>query len=125
MLDVIIRQTLGWRKESDRITLDQFAEKTGMDKPHTIRAIEKLEGMGIIRVEGMPVGSLPKKAMQAHNYSVNLGIDKWKPSKEALPKRNVAKSGNDYCQKWQRFIAKSGNGKPGRPKRHKVSPRPK
>jgi hypothetical protein len=57
VLDFILRQTIGWRKTSDRISLEQFAngigEKnkgTGLSYSQIQRAIKGLEKQGFIKV---------------------------------------------------------------------------
>ena len=42
VLKIIIRQTWGYNKKVEMITLDRFAVMTGLKKPGIIRAIKKL-----------------------------------------------------------------------------------
>ena len=48
VLNVIIRQTLGWNKEEDGISLSQFMEKTGLPKNSVCRAKKRLHKMNLI-----------------------------------------------------------------------------
>lgn len=57
VLDFILRQTIGWRKTSDRISLEQFANGvgdtnrgTGLSYSQIQRAIKGLEDQGFIKV---------------------------------------------------------------------------
>lgn len=49
-LMVILRKTYGWNKKSDEISLGQFAESTGMKRPHIVRAIKGLQDKNLITV---------------------------------------------------------------------------
>jgi hypothetical protein len=57
VLDFIIRQTFGWRKQSDTIALKQFTDGikknrgTGLSRSQVKRAISGLEKKGFIEVE--------------------------------------------------------------------------
>ena len=91
VLDFIIRKTYGWNKKSDIIALSQFAEGTGIIKPHIIRAISKLKNMNLITVT--------KKGNQViSTYCFNKDYETWKslPKKVTLPKKviSVTKKGN-------------------------------
>lgn len=57
VMDYILRQTIGWRKTSDRISLSQFAKGvgsknkgTGLSVSQIQRAIKGLEQQGFIKV---------------------------------------------------------------------------
>lgn len=45
---VITRQTTGWQKAEDSISISQFVEKTGKSKPTVIKGCEELEKIGLI-----------------------------------------------------------------------------
>lgn len=47
---IICRQTIGWQKESDTISLSQFMQFTGLTKPTVIKAIKELTAVGVIVV---------------------------------------------------------------------------
>ena len=51
ILLVIVRKTLGWRKESDWISYGQFEKATGIDRRNISRVIRSLEKKGIIEVD--------------------------------------------------------------------------
>jgi phage replication O-like protein O len=53
---VIIRQTFGWHKPFDRISLNQLAEKSGMERKSVCRSLNSLMAKGMVfkRKEGMP-----------------------------------------------------------------------
>src|SRR5882757_5557820 len=39
---LLVRQTFGWHKQFDRISLSQIAEKTGMQRPSVCRSLNSL-----------------------------------------------------------------------------------
>jgi phage replication O-like protein O len=96
VLDLIIRKTLGWGKESDEISLSQFNLKTGLKKVAIIKARNKLVEMNIIRVT-------KKGNDDALNYSINLDFASWDPlpKKVTLPKKvmSVTQLGNKSLPK--------------------------
>lgn len=93
-LDFIIRKTYGWGKPSDRISLSQFAEATGIPKPEVIRALKKLQAMNIVGKKANDLGVF---------YSVNEKTDSWKPlaKKQILAKKptSVGKKANTSLAK--------------------------
>jgi len=117
-LAVIIRKTYGWHKRSDWIALNQFAEMTGINKPHVKRALNALVDRNIIVAE---------KGNKKHpSYRINKKFNQWKllpkkvtnkkqpaeipvdmndsasnPGAESLPKKakGVAKKGNPSLPK--------------------------
>lgn len=68
---VICRQTIGWQKDSDTISLSQFMNATGLTKPTVIKAIRELVAVGILHVVESPSG---------HTYTIVAPT-----SKESLP----------------------------------------
>ena len=48
ILLVIMRQTLGWKKERDRISLSQIAKKTGMERKSVCRSLKSLIELGLV-----------------------------------------------------------------------------
>ncbi|NLH62482.1 MAG: replication protein [Ignavibacteriales bacterium] len=89
VLWVIIRKTYGFNKKADWIPLRQFVELTGLNKPHIIQAIKKLEQKKIVTKNGNDVGNV---------YEFNKHYNEWQP----LPKKViVTKNGNT--------ITKNGN----------------
>jgi phage replication O-like protein O len=68
VLDVIFRQTYGWNKKEDMISLSQFSEKTGLAKPNVVRAIKQLLDMRLIIRSDNKDGSV---------YGPNKRCDQW------------------------------------------------
>lgn len=95
VLDVILRKTFGWNKESDWIALPQFAKATGMKKVAICKAISKLKSMKLIITK--------KDNADNITYCINTSYDKWKslPKKVTLPKKviTVTKKGNGSLPK--------------------------
>jgi len=87
--EVIIRQTFGFHKSVDYISLSQFCIKTNLKKPHVCRAIRNLLNKNMI---------IKKDNGRGHNYSIQKNFDKWKTlsKKVILPKMviSVAKKDN-------------------------------
>ena len=50
LLMAICRYTYGWRKQSDRISLKQLADLTGMDRSNVARARNRLASRGLVEV---------------------------------------------------------------------------
>lgn len=67
ILEAVIRQTWGYGIKEAAITLDQFATKTGLNKPGIIRAVKKLVQMNLII----------KK--DNGTYSFQKDYDRWRP----------------------------------------------
>ena len=83
-LMVILRKTYGWNKKSDEISLGQFAELTGIKRPHIVRAIQGLQDKNIITVT-------KNGNTSPSTYQFNKQYKKWK----LLPKKvTVPKNGN-------------------------------
>lgn len=89
VLDVIIRKTYGWNKKEDAISLSQFVEMTGMNKPHIIMAIKGLLLKKVIIITEN--GNAPAKV-----YRFNKNYDEWKPlpKKVILPKTVISVTEN-------------------------------
>ena len=96
VFDVIMRKTYGWHKSEDAISLSQFVEMTGMNKPHIIQAIKGLLLKKVISVTD--IGNAPAKV-----YRINKDYDQWKalPKKVTLPKKviGVTEKGNPSLPK--------------------------
>jgi phage replication O-like protein O len=52
VIDFVIRKTLGFRKKTDWISLDQFCLATGLNKPNVVRAINQALSMNLIIKKG-------------------------------------------------------------------------
>lgn len=87
VFDVIIRQTLGWSKIWDGISLSQLTEKAGMKKPHVCKALNKLVGMRLILRRGSAISKFSKNGNDIlTEYSVSTNYASWRP----LPKKKIA-----------------------------------
>lgn len=84
VLDTIIRKTYGWNKCEDAISLSQFVEATGMNKPHVIQAIKGLLLKKVISVteKGNDIAKV---------YKFNKNYEEWipLPKKVTLPKKVI------------------------------------
>jgi len=84
ILNVIIRQTYGWNKKKDQISLSQFVEKTGIKKPNVRRAIKTLQGMNLIIVGRIALSKKIMSVIEKDNadipsYGINKDYETWKP----------------------------------------------
>ena len=50
VLDVIIRLTYGYQRKETSIALEEFVRRTEIKKPNVVRAIKRLQEMGLITV---------------------------------------------------------------------------
>jgi phage replication O-like protein O len=55
---VICRQTIGWQKETDAISLSQFVRMTGLSKPTVTKAIKQLLSAELIAVQSSSAGKI-------------------------------------------------------------------
>jgi len=95
ILLVIIRETYGWNKKEDAISLSQFVAATGMRRPNVCRAITKLLAINIIIKKDTPTAS---------KYRLNKDFDSWKPlSKKISP---VSKKIIGSLQKDNKVVSK-------------------
>lgn len=98
VLDVILRKTYGWNKRTDRISLSQFVEGTGLSKVHISQAIDKLINLNLIITE-KGKGSITEKGKAiSYIYEFNKDFDSWQPlpKKVTLPKKvkSITEKGN-------------------------------
>lgn len=70
VFDFILRQTHGFQKKSDRISLSQFSEALGLKKPSVIRSIKALLAKKLINVSNIANES-------AKVYEINENTDEW------------------------------------------------
>lgn len=80
----ILRKTLGWHKQEDRMSLSQFALATGLKRQTVLRAISKLSSKKIITV-------IKNDDSQVNIYRFNKRFDEWQPLSKKI---TVIK--NDY-----------------------------
>jgi len=94
VLDVICRQTYGYHKKEDAISLSQFCLKTDLPKVAVCKAIRKLIDMNLITKKGNDA---------IKTYSINKDFTTWKPlpKKVTLPKKviNHTEKGNNHYPK--------------------------
>lgn len=73
----VIRKTYGWNKKKDSISLSQFSETTGINKPCVCRALNKLINKNII---------IKKDNTKIITYCLQENYKKWKVlSKKIIP----------------------------------------
>ena len=67
--DIVIRETIGWHRESAAISNTMFKTKTGKSEPAIIRAKKSLEEMGVLVILQEGGGS------QTGEYALDLYYD--------------------------------------------------
>lgn len=98
VLDWILRKTYGWNKKSDKISLSQFEEGTGLKKNTICKVLVRLQEMNLIIVTQL--GNEVAK-----EYSFIKDFDKWKP----LPKKvTLPKKVKSITQKGKRLLPNMG-----------------
>ena len=101
VLDFILRKTYGWHKKEDRISLSQFVDGTGLNKPHICNAIQKLLYMRLITKKGND--TITEKGNDWTIYEFQKDFDEWLPlpKKVTLPKKvmNVTEKGKESLPK--------------------------
>jgi phage replication O-like protein O len=113
VLDVIIRQTYGWNRETDAISLSQLQKKTGMERKAVTRAVGVLEDMNLIHVGrsggNNATGVEVKMPLLTSRYSINKDSTTWKPKKK-IPrgsgKKATGSSVKNATGKHQKTVAK-------------------
>lgn len=81
VFDVVFRKTYGWNKREDAISLSQFCESTGLNKPHVVVALDKLKSMNLITEKGNAITEKGNSICKV--YEINKDFELWKP----LPKK--------------------------------------
>lgn len=61
---IVIRQTLGWHKETDKISLTQLMKRTGMGRKAVVSGIRQAADRGVLKVRKTPGGM--------NRYSLNI-----------------------------------------------------
>lgn len=79
ILWVVIRQTYGWHKRSDRISITKFEEKTGLKRRHAHLALSELIKMEIVTKIGNG---------QNLEYSLQKDWEKWTPLPISVTAKN-------------------------------------
>jgi len=94
VMDAVVRKTYGWNKKADIITLDQFTELTGLDKPNICRALSKLTTHNIIKTDN-------------GQYSLQKDFDQWVPfGRVIVQSDNVVNSDNTIVQSDNNLLSK-------------------
>jgi len=70
VLWVILRQTYGWHKKADRISITQFQQRTGLDRRNAARALKSLVDRNII---------VKNVTTFITTYGFNKDYSQWKP----------------------------------------------
>jgi phage replication O-like protein O len=104
--DAVLRQTYGYNKKSDKISMSQISELTGLARPSVARGIRTLLEMNII-----------KKNMDA--YINILGINKDYDSWSLMSKMTIPKVVNSSATKTVNKIANKSVNEGANNKRHK------
>ncbi|MBN2180140.1 MAG: replication protein [Deltaproteobacteria bacterium] len=86
LLWVILRQTYGWKKKTDRISISSFQKKTGLDRRHIGRALKDLTKRRII---------IKDDSTLIISYGLQKDYTKWQLS----PKMTHGKNGNGLLPK--------------------------
>jgi len=82
ILDTIFRKTYGWHKKTDRISLSQFSECTGLTRRNCLRSINKLEKMNMIIVD---------RHKNYSEYTIQKDFDLWKIPSSVVKTDNTLK----------------------------------
>ncbi len=89
IISFIIRKTLGWHKERDRISSSQIREKTGLSKNAVIEAIKMLKERKIITVKrtgkGKAIKTYYELDIDEHEYGSEIGPIKDSNGAESEP----------------------------------------
>lgn len=88
ILWVIIRQTYGYGRKMDRIAISQFSEKTGLSAPHVLRAIYRLQDLGMIVKDGSGVTA---------SYGINKHYQEWTPTPKKISHAAKKKALQPFC----------------------------
>ncbi len=94
-LDVVVRKTLGWLKERDRISTSQIVELTGIGKNTVYKCMKDLCEFGLVlKTDGNNASNQGNEwALQLDDRRVNLsGLMDWDGVRRASDKRRVSKT---------------------------------
>lgn len=99
VFNFIIRKTWGWNRKSDRISLSQFVEGTGVPKHRVIEMRAILVSMNMIEVVTEKGNAITEFGNdEITTYSIQKNYEKWVPlpKKVTLPKKvmTVTEKGN-------------------------------
>lgn len=91
ILFVVLRQTWGWHKKIDKISITQFEKKTGMSRASVVESINRLVGKSILLVG--------KKGL-VNEYHFNKDYDEWVVGKKGLVGKSVETSREKGTGRW-------------------------
>jgi phage replication O-like protein O len=66
---VVIRKTLGWHKNEDKISFSQFQKMTNMDRRHVYKNLKRLEKRNILIIG--------RNKNKINSYQLNKNISNW------------------------------------------------
>lgn len=81
VIAVVLRQTYGWNKKQDAISISQFVEKTGYSKRTIIYALQELEAKNVLIIKR----GTSQKTKDANIISINKDYKTWVVQNSALP----------------------------------------
>jgi phage replication O-like protein O len=71
IVNIVIRQTIGYGREAVKIPLSHFAERTGMERRHCSRTLHRLIERRIILAEGYT------PSREVVTYGMNPRVEQW------------------------------------------------
>lgn len=98
---VVLRNTYGWHKKEDRISLSQFCRDTGVSRPNVNRSLKVLVARGILLVVA--------KSLPAYTYKFNKNYDQWGSSTVATSSKADNLGGSSNSQKGGSSLATHKN----------------
>lgn len=79
----VVRQTIGWHKQKDKISLSQMAERTGMGRSTVAQALRKSEILKQI-IEVKKGGSINEYGLKVHPFKANEDSPESEPPDDSL-----------------------------------------
>jgi len=121
ILWAVWRQTYGWHKKFDRISLSQFEKLTGMKKSHICRTKKELKERNIITISGNKIGfqkdytrwrALPNQVTVTNpgktiTSNGNKSLPELGPTKDNI-KDTISKYNVDFEKFWKAYPNKVG-----------------
>jgi len=93
-LIVILVRTYGRQKTSNVITLDEFTNFTGIQKPHIKRALRSLADRGVINI---------MTYKRIHSYEINLDVENWR---SVIPKPGAPRVASYVREQFRQWFAR-------------------
>jgi len=90
----ISRKTIGWHKETDKISISQIMEITGLSNRCVIDSLKKLEAFGLIKIERRK-----DTKMMNHINEYTINYEESSLSKVKKVHKGCEKNGNMGCEK--------------------------